>query len=162
MIIPQNIHKEGTPKIKFFHYLLKIDRKLRIWEICVFCFQKKCDKKIKIWNFWMLLNDCERIVTILKTIFIVKTHYIDFYFEIPMEVCTDRSVSYVLLRSMVHIRWRGPQKDLKITDIDRIKKKHCVLASTKAKWPEKSLFGNSGHRFRFQTVTDLLFFLEIF
>ena len=63
----------------------------------------------------MLLNDCERVVTILKTMFIVKTHYIDFDLEIPIEVCTDRFISHVLLRSMgtCQVMWRskGPKNN---------------------------------------------------
>ena len=63
----------------------------------------------------MLLNGCERIVNILKTIFIVKTHYIDFDLEIPIEVSTDRSISYVLLRSMgtYQVTWssKGPKNN---------------------------------------------------
>ena len=151
--------RREPPKSRFFiiHYKL---RDSHVFERFVCLSQiKNVITKFKICNFWRLLNDCERIVTILETLFIVKKHYIDFDLEIPIEVCTDRSISY---QEWVHVRWRGAQKDLKITDIDLIKKKHCVLASTKAKWSEKSLFGNSGHRFRFQTVTNLSFVLKDF
>ena len=103
--------RREPPKSRFFiiHYKL---RDSHVFERFVCLSQiKNVITKFKICNFWRLLNDCERIVTILETLFIVKKHYIDFDLEIPIEV--HRSIYFLSRMGTCQVTWssKGPKNN---------------------------------------------------